>query len=85
MRVKSSLVINMFTDASIDVLHLDSNHSEEVTCNDVELYSNKIKKGGFWIFNDTDWSSTKKAQGMLIRRGFVEFFDGKSWKIFIKN
>ena len=85
-RSKSEDVCDKFEDNSIDILHQDSNHSEEISCREVELYDNKVKSGGFWVFDDTDWETTKKAQHMLLSKGYEEYYvqSQNKWKIFKK-
>lgn len=58
-------VAGMFTDGSIDILHIDGNHSELASCRDVELYMPKVRPGGHVWFDDTDWKSTTAAQEIL--------------------
>jgi len=84
---KSVDVANRFKINSIDILHQDSNHSEEVSMKEVEVYADKIKSGGFWVFDDANWETTKKAQNLLISKGFYEVYSepSNSWKIFRKN
>lgn len=53
-KAKSVEVCDKFENESIDIIHQDSNHSEEITTNEVELYSTKIKQGGFWVFDDAN-------------------------------
>jgi hypothetical protein len=79
---KSNMVYNKFQDESIDFLHQDSNHSEEISCEEVELYHKKVKKNGIWVFDDTNWETTKKAQELLIKYGYEEINDYDSWKIY---
>jgi predicted O-methyltransferase YrrM len=83
---KSVDVADKFTDNSIDILHQDSNHSEVVTCNEVELYWNKVKSNGIWIFDDANWPTTFKAQELLVSKGYTEIYKyeahGTGWKIF---
>ncbi len=76
--------VSKFKDESIDILHQDSNHSEEISCEEVELYWNKIKPGCFWIFDDTDWPTTQKAQCILLTKGYTVFEIGpnKKWTVF---
>ena len=71
IRDKSENVVNNFQDNSIDLLHIDGNHSEELVLKDVKLYFPKIKIGGHIIFDDTDWCengvcTTKKAYDILL-------------------
>ena len=58
-------VCHMFADNQFDILHIDGNHSELCSTRDVELYLPKVRKGGYIVFDDTDWPSTKKTQEML--------------------
>jgi predicted O-methyltransferase YrrM len=83
---KSVDVVDKFEDESIDILHQDSNHSEEITTNEVELYSTKIKQGGFWVFDDANWATTQKAQNLLLSKNFIEIYidPSNSWKIYRK-
>jgi len=84
LRMTSEEAIGHFFDNSIDLIHQDSNHSEQISCLEVELYENKLKPGGFWVFDDTDWDTTKKAQERLIEKNFVLINDYGNWKIFQK-
>lgn len=68
----------------IDLLHQDSNHSEEVSCAEVDLYSKLLKPGGIWIMDDTDWQTTRKALGKLLGLGFEEVHRDQRWMIFRK-
>ena len=43
---------------------------------------NKVKKNGFWVFDDTNWETTQKAQKLLESYGYKEIFDSGSWKIY---
>jgi predicted O-methyltransferase YrrM len=59
-----------FPPYSIDLLHIDGNHSEEKSYEDVQLYLPLVRKGGFIIFDDLHWSdggvvTTQKAVGYL--------------------
>jgi len=82
IRSKSSEVYEKFTDESIDFLHQDSNHSEKISCEEVELYHKKVKKNGIWVFDDTNWDTTKKAQELLVSYGYEEIYDSGSWKVY---
>lgn len=84
IRSRSQDVVDRYEDESVDVLHQDSNHSEEVSCSEVELWTPKVRSGGYWIFDDTDWSSTARAQAALLTHGFAELEDHGSWKVYRK-
>lgn len=49
----------------IDFLLVDGNHSELVSCRDVELYLPKVPGGGIIYCDDANWPSTQKAMGIL--------------------
>jgi predicted O-methyltransferase YrrM len=51
----------------IDFLHIDGNHTEEVSARDVELFVPLVRKGGLIFFDDINWEPTKKAQDQLER------------------
>jgi cephalosporin hydroxylase len=65
LRMKSQEAINLFDDNSIDILHQDGNHSEELTCMEVELYMPKLKSGGYWISDDVNFDTIKKSLGLI--------------------
>ena len=66
-------------------MHQDSNHSEKISCNEVELYKNKLKTNGIWVMDDTNWDTTKKAQILLVSYNFEELYDSGDWKVYKKN
>lgn len=82
VRMRSSEVVGYYDDETVDVLHLDANHSEETSCEDVALWAPKIRPGGYWIFDDTDWVSTRKAQRELMALGFDRIEDHETWVVF---
>lgn len=82
---KSYNECNNFNDNSIDLLHQDSNHSTEISCKEILLYNQKIKSGGFWIMDDTDWNSTKEAQNLILTLGYTCYDNFNTWKIYRKQ
>lgn len=79
----SSLDYVQFVDPqSIGMLHQDGNHSTEISLNEVNAYYDKVKIGGFWVFDDTDWSSTQPAQDKLVSYGYTCIHDASGWKVF---
>ena len=84
IRMRSRDVVGFYGDGTVDLLHQDSNHSEEVSCEEVSAWAPKIRSGGYWVFDDTDWPTTKKAQLALEARGFSEIEDNGSWKVYRK-
>jgi cephalosporin hydroxylase len=66
MRTTSSQAANYFANGSIDILHIDGNHSEESAFTDVQLFFPKVKQNGYIWFDDVNWSSTNKAVAYLL-------------------
>lgn len=50
-----------YIDFQIDILHIDGNHEELSSCNDVDMYLPKVRSGGFIWFDDANWKQTQKA------------------------
>jgi predicted O-methyltransferase YrrM len=82
VRKRSADAVDDYVDRSVDLLHQDSNHSERVSCEEVELWAPKMRPGGTWIFDDTNWPTTQAAQQMLIDRLFTEQEGHYTWKVF---
>lgn len=82
MRESAETAVRLFPDESISVLHQDGNHSERVSTREVELWTPKLKPGGYWVFDDTDWASTRRAQERLAELGFHVLESHPGWKIF---
>lgn len=66
MRTTSLEAADFFDDASIDILHIDGNHSEEAAFLDVELFFPKVKQNGYIWFDDVNWTSTSTAVKYLL-------------------
>lgn len=80
---RSQDVVGDYDDKSLSILHQDSNHSEEVSCYEVDTWTPKMKSRGFWVFDDTNWDSTKQAQENLITlHGFTKLEQHESWAVF---
>jgi predicted O-methyltransferase YrrM len=86
-KAKSSDVSHKFKENSIDFLHQDSNHSEEISCSEVNLYWNKVRPGGLWVFDDVNWETTKKAQQLLLTKGYTEIYSEtpREWAIYKRD
>lgn len=61
MRMTAEQACVSFQNNSIDILHIDGNHSEESALRDAKLYLPKVKKGGYIWFDDVNWKSTTQA------------------------
>lgn len=84
IRDNSLNVYDKFTNESIDIIHQDGNHSEATSYEEVLRYSSKLKRGGCWIMDDTNWDTTAKAQQLLTRKGFTLYEDHKEWRMYKK-
>jgi hypothetical protein len=82
VRARSLDAVLGYADGSVDLLHQDSNHSELVSCSEVTAWAPKLRPGGTWVFDDSNWATTQSAQRMLIERGFTEQEDHHLWKVF---
>lgn len=60
---KSSDCFRRFS--GVDVLHIDGNHSEEVSLGDVQNWLPTVRPGGYVWFDDANWSTTKLAVQIL--------------------
>lgn len=80
---RSQDVVDDYEDRTIDVLHQDSNHSEEISCHEVATWTPKMRPGGIWVFDDTNWPSTKLAQSRLVTvHGFALLEQHETWAVF---
>lgn len=94
LRGSGEFYAQLFPAKSIDVLHIDGNHSEKKSIQDVNLWLPKVRKGGYVFFDDIAWGSTKKAvalikkQCKLVEEHFERKPDGDlraSYAYFIKK
>lgn len=56
LKMTAENAITHFEDESIDILHIDGNHTEENNMKDLMLYFPKLKKGGYLWFDDVGWT-----------------------------
>lgn len=84
LRERGEVAVELFKDNSIDFFHLDSNHSELVSCRDVGIWRKKLTKNAVWVMDDTDWESQAKAVAMIGDLGFKVVTDGGTYQIFAK-
>ena len=84
MREHSLTAVRLFGDRSVDLLHQDGNHSEAISSAEVEIWTPKLRPGGYWIADDTDWPTTRRAQEMLVERRFELLEDHGGWRLYRK-
>ena len=65
LRMTGVEALDQFADESIDILHIDGNHTEEIALNDAKMYLPKVKKGGYIWFDDVNWATTRCAWEFL--------------------
>lgn len=65
IRSSSEDCVDLFQKKSIDILHIDGNHSPEVSCRDVKMWLPKVSTLGHVWFDDVDWESTQPAIRLL--------------------
>jgi hypothetical protein len=85
LRERSDVAVGRVADASVAVLHQDSNHSEAVSAGEVLRWAPKLAPGGYWIADDTDWPTTRRAQALLEEAGFRPVEDHGQWKVYRKR
>lgn len=64
LRTTSARAARLFS--AIDILHIDGNHSEDVSTRDVDTYLPLVRPGGHVWFDDMDWPTTRNAQTVLL-------------------
>jgi len=64
-RLHDTKMLSEILDGTVDLLHLDSNHSEPVSVRSVRDWTVKIKKGGILVMDDTHWASQARAVELL--------------------
>ncbi|HRD55561.1 MAG TPA: class I SAM-dependent methyltransferase [Parachlamydiaceae bacterium] len=79
--------INCPPIANINILHIDGNHSEETSLQDVLKWVPLVERGGLIIFDDVNWSTTKLATEWLDTNciKMAEYRGDNVWGIWIKT
>ncbi len=87
IKTTSKLALPLFGKRSIDLLHIDGNHSEESAYFDATNWLPKVKKGGVIIFDDANWPQTQKAVKYILTKAKMEKGSkmGDPYLVFIKK
>jgi predicted O-methyltransferase YrrM len=85
VRARGIAASRMFADKSVDLVHLDANHSEVSSCNEAEAWARKVKPGGFLVADDVDWSTVAKSLKMIKSAGFTALTETKQYIVFQRN
>ena len=64
-RMPSLNAVEDFLDESIDILHIDGNHTETIALRDAQMYLPKVKSGGYIWFDDANYEEVSKALEFL--------------------
>lgn len=86
VRKRTTEALSDYEDGSIDLMHLDSNHSELVSCRDVTAWLPKMAERSVWIADDTNWPSMQRALGLLEAAGFrrIETGPDNFWAVYAR-
>lgn len=84
IRLNSQTVGLMTADNILDIIHQDSNHSSEAIIAELNLWIPKLKVGGYWIADDTDWTESKEGYSRLSDFGLYMVEDFTKWQIWKK-
>lgn len=76
--------LQYFNEESIDLIHFDSNHSEEVACRTVNDWWGKIRSQGVIVMDDINWDGQHKAADLLKKKGVLVIKEYDNYGIYIK-
>lgn len=85
VKLKSQTASLLFPDERIDIIHQDSNHNTETILKELELWIPKLKKGGYWIADDTDWIESQEGYSKLPEYGLTLVENHIKWQIWQKQ
>lgn len=84
LRMTSQSVSILFPDNLIDIIHQDSNHNTETILSELKLWIPKLKMGGYWVADDTDWKEAVEGYSKLPEFGLELFENHITWQIWKK-
>jgi cephalosporin hydroxylase len=85
IRATGLQALDRFQDESIDILHIDGNHTENSALTDAERYFPKVKKGGYIWLDDVNWSTVSRAKEFLFSNSEkIERFSNDGYFLFKK-
>lgn len=61
IRATSQAVAGIFPESSVDILHIDGNHSELASLRDIANYWSKVRPGGLIWLDDLGWETNQAA------------------------
>jgi predicted O-methyltransferase YrrM len=84
IRERGDVACRLFADKSIDLLHLDANHSELASCREVGCWHKKVKPGGLLVADDVDWVSVSKSLKMIRDLGYKPVVETMQFAVYQK-
>jgi len=87
IKSSSQKAVKLFADESIDFIHIDGNHNEEIPFQDVLTYLPKVKDGGFILINDSHSVNMRKEVMFLLEKAELvsTFSPSATFLLFRKN
>lgn len=82
-RTTDTAALREFADGQIGILHVDGNHSAEVSRRYVEQWGPKVAAGGYLVMDDIDWA-TQAETVAFIEESYVPVRKEQSWAIYRK-
>lgn len=78
----SEKAASLFDSGALDAVHIDGNHSPEVSTADVSTWWDRLRAGGHMWVDDTDWPSLSRAKDWLAAHGRLvnDFGSYQLWK-----
>lgn len=73
MRMTGIAAASYFEDESIDILHIDGNHTQSAVLADAQAYLPKVKTGGYIWFDDVNWHTSR--DGFTTRAAYDYLID----------
>lgn len=71
-------------DYTVDIIHQDSAHNFETITEELTLWIPKLKIGGYWIADDTDWKEAQGGYNKLPDYGLELIENHDKWQIWKK-
>lgn len=86
LRTSSQDAVNYFADDTIDFIHLDGNHTEDLAFEDVIAYFPKVKDGGYLLLSDPNWYAMRRVLAYLLERAEIAApFDSGSEYLLVRK
>lgn len=85
LRKHDTQCLGLFSNNSLDIVHFDSNHSEEVSCRTLNDWWPKIKSNGFVVMDDINWKSQKNTMKLLKSKSIETVDEYETYGIYRKK